>query len=75
LQVARYGITTGKKVGKAVQRNRSRRLIREAFRLVEPQVKRGYDYVFVARVATNTRSSIQLRQLMQEQLKKAGFLQ
>ena len=34
LAASRYGITTGKKVGNAVQRNRCRRLIREAFRLL-----------------------------------------
>ena len=75
LQTARYGITTGKKVGKAVQRNRCRRIIREAFRQLEPEVKRGYDYVFVARGATVTRSSTDLQRIIREQLKKAGFLQ
>ncbi len=49
----RLGIVTGKKVGNAVERNRSRRIIREAFRLFEPVLKektqKRYDFVFVAR--------------------------
>lgn len=72
--LTRVGITTGKKIGKAVQRNRCRRVIREAFRLLQPEVKRGYDYVFVARVATLKRTSTQIGTIMREQLNKAGML-
>jgi len=74
-KTVRIGITTGKKVGKAVQRNRCRRIIREAFRQVAPQVKCGYDYVFVARTATVNQTSTTLQKVMYEQFKKAGFLQ
>ena len=45
----RLGITTGKKIGKAVKRNRARRLIRVAFRTLQPQLKETYDFVIVAR--------------------------
>lgn len=45
----RLGITTGKKIGKAVKRNRARRLIRVAFRILQPQLKETYDFVIVAR--------------------------
>lgn len=46
----RIGITAGKKVGNAVVRNRIRRMIREAFRVLEKEMDlRGYDFVFVAR--------------------------
>ena len=72
--LTRIGITTGKKVGKAVKRNRCRRIIREAFRQLAGQVKRGHDYVFVARTVTIKKNSNQLRDLMAEQLKKAGYL-
>ena len=34
-QEVRLGITTGKKLGNAVQRSRARRLIREAFRTIQ----------------------------------------
>ena len=45
----RLGITTGKKIGKAVKRNRARRLIRVAFRTLEPELNGTYDVVIVAR--------------------------
>lgn len=45
----RFGITVSKKVGKAVQRNRARRLIKESIRLNIKKFTPGYDYVFVAR--------------------------
>ena len=48
----RIGLTATKKVGNAVQRNRARRVLREAYRLLEPQLPVGYDYVFVARTRT-----------------------
>ena len=47
----RLGITTGKKIGKAVQRSRARRLIRESFRLLcaENAWKKPWWIVAVAR--------------------------
>ena len=50
-QVVRCGFITAKKVGKAVRRNRARRLIREAVRLRLPLIKPGWDLVWVARPA------------------------
>ncbi len=50
LGVNRLGLTVSKKVGKAVVRNRVRRLIKENFRLLEEQLPLSYDLVVVARV-------------------------
>lgn len=40
-KVTRIGITTGKKLGTAVQRNRCRRVIREAYRGFSPRSRPG----------------------------------
>ena len=48
----RLGITTTKKLGNAVQRNRARRLIKEAYRLLEYKIPLGRDIVIVARKKT-----------------------
>jgi len=47
----RFGITVSKKVGKSVQRNRVKRLIRESFRQLRPRTQMGYDIVVVGRTA------------------------
>ena len=51
LSVNRLGITTGVKLGCAVDRNRARRRIRESYRLHESALKPGCDIVIVARTA------------------------
>ncbi len=45
----RLGLTSTKTVGKAVERNRSRRLMKEAYRLNEDKIKSGFDFILVAR--------------------------
>src|SRR4051794_29101453 len=45
----RIGLSTSRKVGTAVRRNRIRRLLREAFRLMQHDLPRGYDLVIVVR--------------------------
>lgn len=47
--INRLGITTSRKVGKSVKRNRIRRIIRESYRQLEDKLKSGYDLVFVVR--------------------------
>jgi ribonuclease P protein component len=49
----RMGFTATKKIGNAVVRNRAKRRLREAARLLLPQHGlAGHDYVFIARAAT-----------------------
>lgn len=48
-QPLRLGITASRKIGNAVQRNRARRLIREAFRAVFVDLPRALDIVVIVR--------------------------
>ena len=70
----RIGITTSKKIGNAVARNRARRVIREAFRSLEQNVKSGYDLVFVARTKTPFIKSTKMEKDLTARLKEAGIL-
>ena len=69
LGVPRVGITTGKKLGGAVQRSRCRRVIREAFRPYFSQVG-GYDIVFVARTRLLTMKSTQAAEVIGHHLRQ-----
>lgn len=73
-KIVRVGITTSKKVGNAVQRNRSRRVIREAFRALAPRVRPGFDLVLVARGKTPYVKSTDVRRQLERQLQAAGLL-
>jgi ribonuclease P protein component len=46
---SRYGLTATRKIGDAVRRNRAKRLIREALRTCEADLRAGLDIVVVAR--------------------------
>ena len=50
-EINRIGITTGKRFGNSVQRNRMKRIIRESYRLSREKMKSGYDIIFVARAS------------------------
>lgn len=66
----RVGITTSKKVGKAFQRNRARRVIRAAYLKVRNQIpfSCGYDIVFVARAQTPFVKSTEIEKVLLKQI-------
>lgn len=84
----RIGVTTSKKIGNAVKRNRARRVIMAAWRNLLPLIceskdsapnprtggsRNGYDIVFVARVRTTLVKSSQIEQAMKKHLTAAGI--
>ncbi len=66
----RYGLTTSKKVGNAVCRNKARRLLRAAIQSVRPYMENHCDYVFVARERILTVKSYQVAAVMKGCLKE-----
>lgn len=77
LGVCRIGITTSKKIGNAVERNRSRRIIRAAFQSVIKDYDlegKGYDFVFVARTKTKYLKSTHIEKAMVECFKDLGVI-
>lgn len=71
---ARMGITTSKRIGNAVKRNRARRVIRAAFVSLLPKIRPGHDFIFVARAKTPFVKSTAVARAMEQQLQKAGVL-
>lgn len=70
----RVGITSSKKIGKAHERNRARRLIRAAFSFFEGELNASYDIVFVARSRTSKVKMQEVREQMEKQLIALGVL-
>lgn len=70
----RLGISVSKKVGKSVVRSRVTRLIRESYRLMEPEIKCGLDIVVIARVNAKNASYWEIDRALQNLMKKHDLL-
>lgn len=71
----RLGLTCGKAVGKAVVRNRVKRLIRESYRLSEDKLKIGFDIVIVARMRAAGQDFFTISKDVRYALKKLELMQ
>jgi ribonuclease P protein component len=69
----RCGFVVGKQFGKAHDRNRAKRRMREAVRQVYPQIAPGYDLVFVVRPRAVQTPYAELCAGVRELLKRAGL--
>jgi ribonuclease P protein component len=70
----RYGFVTSKHLGNAVVRNRTRRLLREAVRLLHPRLQVGYDMVLVARKAVVQEPFTTIQRIVEEVYRQAGLV-
>ena len=71
----RLGLTVSKKLGKAVCRNRAKRLLTAAFRECLPQIDKGCDIVLVARSRIFKYKSYELAATLSSHLISAGVMQ
>jgi ribonuclease P protein component len=70
----RYGFVTGKRIGKAVTRNRLRRQLREIVCSLHPHFRTGYDVVFVARPALVGQPFLHIRRIIEKMALQSGLL-
>ncbi len=70
----RLGLTVGKSAGKAVMRNRMKRLMRESYRLMEDKIGTGYDFIIVARNRAIGKTQSQIQKDIEFSMRKAGLM-
>jgi ribonuclease P protein component len=69
LTLSRYGISVSKRVGKAVVRNRVKRLLREILRVA--QLEPGWDIILIARPAAGRADYVGLEKSVNDLLSRA----
>lgn len=74
LDRTRFGISTGRRVGSAVVRNRVRRRLRTALRRQLPVIERGWDVLIVARPQAASATQAELESALHRLLRAAGML-
>lgn len=70
----RIGVTTSKKLGSAVERNRCRRIIKAAFSSISSRCSGSWDIVFVARHKTKSLKTGDITPVMLSQLIGLGVI-
>ena len=74
-QPSRFGFSASAKFGKAVARNRAKRLLGEAVRLFRERLKpSGYDAVLIARPPVREATLSEISQAVEELFQKADLL-
>jgi ribonuclease P protein component len=71
---SRFGVFAGRAVGKAVKRNRAKRLIREGLRQFLPSITPGWDILLLARRPMSEASLEETQQAIHNLLFRADLL-
>ena len=71
---SRTGLTVSTKLGGAVTRSRVKRLLRESWRALQPELLPGYDVVMVVRSACVTAKTQEVTASMRKAFRSAGLL-
>lgn len=74
LELCRFGVTAGRKVGGAVGRNRAKRLLREAVRPHLSRTRPGWDIVLIARAGLLAAPWPMLAEAVGDLMGRAGCL-
>ena len=69
------GVSVSKKVGKSVRRSRVTRLIKENMRLMEHDLKKGFDIVIIARVSAGSADFYDIKKSLAALLKKHKLIE
>jgi len=73
LEYSRFGFVVSKRLGKATQRNKLKRRMRELVRVRVPVIKPGYDIVIIARNRMSQASYLDIERSLVDLLKTAGL--
>jgi ribonuclease P protein component len=74
LETTRVGLSTGRKLGGAVVRNRVRRRLREVLRAMAPSLQPGWDVLIIARPAVVEANHAEITEAVRRLLRRGGVL-